>query len=198
MVMGDTARTVNQGGASGSTGIERGGITLRYAGAEARRVLVETGRATHLACRSMRCAVEDGVVSVTAEPARQVSYGELIGDRHFDVPMQWNGELRQRAACRAAAPSRSGRRDYRVVGTSVPRTDIPEKVFARHQFVTDVRVPGMLHARMIRPAVAGSVPIAVDEASIAGIPGARVVWKQRLPRRGRAARMGRDPRRRRR
>jgi nicotinate dehydrogenase subunit B len=117
------------------------------------------------------------VVSCIADPARQVSYGDLIGDRHFDVPLQWNGVYGNGLVARGRAePKHPG--DYQIVGTSVPRTDIPEKVFARHHFVTDIRLPGMLHARMIRPAVTGSVPIAVDEASIADIAGARVVWKQ--------------------
>jgi nicotinate dehydrogenase subunit B len=176
IVMGDTSRTANQGGASGSTGVERGGITLRYASAEARRVLLDLA-SPHLGVPVDALRVRDGVVSCIAEPARQVSYGELIGDRHFDVPMQWNGVYGNGLLARGRAePKPPG--DYRIVGTSVPRTDIPEKVFARHKFVTDVRLPGMLHARMIRPAVTGSVPIAVDEATIADIAGARVVWKQ--------------------
>ncbi len=174
IVMGDSARTVNQGGASGSTGIERGGITLRYAGAEARRVLLDLA-SQHLGVPVDALHVRDGVV--IADPAKPVSYAELIGDRHFDVAMQWNGVYGNGLVARGRAePKRPG--DYRVVGTSVPRTDIPEKVFARHQFVTDIRLPGMVHARMIRPAVTGSVPAAVDEASIGDIPGVRVVWKQ--------------------
>ncbi|HEX4259569.1 MAG TPA: molybdopterin cofactor-binding domain-containing protein [Acetobacteraceae bacterium] len=176
IVMGDTARTVNQGGASGSTGVERGGITLRYAGAEARRVLLDLA-SERLGVAADALHVRDGVISVIAEPARQVSYAELIGNRHFDVPMQWNGIYGNRLVARGRAePKRPG--DYRVVGTSVPRTDIAENVFARHRFVTDIRLPGMLHARMIRPAVTGSVPTAVDEASVADIPGVHVVWKQ--------------------
>jgi CO/xanthine dehydrogenase Mo-binding subunit len=176
IVMGDSERTANQGGASGSTGIERGGITLRYAGAEARRVLLDLA-SQQLGVPVEALQVRDGVVSVTADPTRQVSYGALIGDRRFNVAMQWNGAYGNTLVARGRAePKRPA--EYRVVGTSVPRTDIPEKVFARHQFVTDIRVPGMLHARMLRPAVAGSVPTAVDTASIADIPGARVVWKQ--------------------
>ncbi len=176
LVMSDTAVTVNQGGASGSTGIERGGITMRYAGAEARRVLVEMA-AQRLGVSVEALRVDDGMISVATDPTRKISYGELIGDRHFDVPMQWNGEYGNTLVSRGRAEPKKPA-DYRVVGTSVQRTDIPEKVFAKHQFVTDVRVPGMLHGRMLRPAVAGSVPAAVDNASIAGIPGARVVWKQ--------------------
>ena len=121
--------------------------------------------------------MRDGVVSVVTDPARHVSYAELIGDRHFDVPMQWNGVYGNGLVARGRAePKHPG--DYQTVGTSVPRTDIPEKVFARHQFVTDIRLPGMLHARMLRPAVTGSVPTAVDETSIGDIQGARVVWKR--------------------
>ncbi len=176
IVMGDSARTANQGGASGSTGIERGGITLRYAGAEARRVLLDLA-AKHLGVPVEALQVRDGVVSVIADPTRRVGYAELIGDRQFDVPMQWNGVYGNGLVARGRAePKRPD--DYRIVGTSVPRTDITEKVFARHPFVTDIRLPGMLHARMIRPAITGSVPTAVDEASITNIPGARVVWKQ--------------------
>ena len=176
LVMSDTAVTVNQGGASGSTGIERGGITMRYAGAEARRVLLDMA-AQRFGVAADALRVDDGVISVIADPLRRVSYGELIGDRHFDVPMQWNGEYGNTLVARGRAEPKKPA-EYRVVGTSVQRTDIPEKVFAKHQFVTDVRLPGMLHGRMLRPAVAGSVPTAVDEASISDIPGARVVWKQ--------------------
>src|SRR5580704_15770764 len=78
IVMGDSARTVNQGGASGSTGIERGGITLRYAGAEARRVLLDLA-AQHLGVPVDALQVRDGVVCVTADATRRVSYAELIG-----------------------------------------------------------------------------------------------------------------------
>ena len=70
------------------------------------------------------------------------------------------------------------------LGHQVVAVTAAEKAIARlkHELfdavMTDIRLPGMLHARMIRPAVAGSVPEAVDTASIADIPGARVVWRQ--------------------
>ena len=92
MVMGDTAWTVNQGGASGSTGVQKGGIALRNAAAETRRVLVEMA-AQRLGVPAGRLEVTDGIVSVSNDPARKVSYGELIGGRYFDLPMKWNGKL---------------------------------------------------------------------------------------------------------
>src|SRR5881396_1153388 len=81
VVMGDTAFTCNQGGASGSTGIQNGGVTLRYAAAEARRLLVERA-AQRLAVPVEKLTVQDGVVSVIGDARRTASYGELIGGGH--------------------------------------------------------------------------------------------------------------------
>ena len=67
-------------------------------------------------------------------------------------------------------------KDYKIVGQPIHREDIAPKVYAQEDFCTDVKVPGMVHGRMIRPAVAGAVPVKVDESSIKDIPGAKVVW----------------------
>ena len=80
VVMGDTAWTVNQGGASGSTGVQKGGIALRNAAAEARRVLVDLASA-RLGVPVDRLQVADGVVAVSGDPTRKLSYGELIGSQ---------------------------------------------------------------------------------------------------------------------
>jgi nicotinate dehydrogenase subunit B len=176
VVMGDTKWTVNQGGASGSTGIQRGGITLRYAAAEARRVLLAMA-AERLGAEPETLSVVDGVVSVAADPARKISYGELIGGRYFDVTLQWNGLTGNFLVAKGkAVPKRPDQ--YRIVGQSVPRADIGQKVFGRLDFVTEVKLPGMLHGRMLRPPVAGAVPVAVDESSVSDLPGARVVWRK--------------------
>src|SRR4029077_10561501 len=81
VVMGDTGWTVTQGGASGSTGIQKGGIPLRNAAAEARRVLVELA-SQRLGVPADRLEVTHGGVMVTGDPARKLSYGELIGGRY--------------------------------------------------------------------------------------------------------------------
>ena len=67
-------------------------------------------------------------------------------------------------------------KDYKIVGQPIHREDVAPKVYAQEDFCTDVKVPGMVHGRMIRPAVAGAVPVKVDESSIKDIPGAKVVW----------------------
>jgi CO/xanthine dehydrogenase Mo-binding subunit len=173
VVMGDTAVTCNQGGASGSTGIQRGGIALRNAAAEARRVLVEMG-AKRLEVPVDQVTVENGVVMVPGYSRQRVSYGELIGGRHFHHQLEWNKQygnpLDVKGAARPKDPSQ-----YKVVGKSFPQKVVTEKVMGREIYITDVKVDGMLHARVIRPPNAGCNPVSVDEASIKGIPGARVV-----------------------
>jgi len=72
--------------------VQKGGIALRNAAAEARRVLVEMASA-RLGVPADRLEVSDGVVAVSGDPARKLGYGELIGGRYFDLPMNWNGKL---------------------------------------------------------------------------------------------------------
>ena len=175
VVMGDTASSVNQGGASGSTGIQRGGIALRNAAAEARRILVEMA-AAKFGVAAETLSVSDGIVS---GGMRTVSYGELIGGRFFNRGLEWNGKLGNDLVATGQAKPKPPS-SYKTVGQSFPRNDIPDKVFGRMDFVTDVRLPGMVHGRMIRPPIAGAVPVAIDEASVKDIPGARVVWDKGL------------------
>ena len=170
VVMGDTALTVNQGGASRESGIQFGGKQLRMAAAEARRVLVEMA-AAKLGVPADKLTVTDGVVG---DGAKKVSYAELIGGRYFNVQLDWNKQIGNLLYAPGKAQPKAPK-DYRIVGKSIPREDIAPKVYAREDFVTDVKVPGMLHGRVIRPPIAGAVPVKVDESSIKDIPGAKVV-----------------------
>ena len=173
VVMGDTALTVNQGGASGSTAIERGANPLRSAAAEARRVLLELG-AEQLGVDAGEVAAGDGAVYLRADPVRRAGYGELIGGRHFDVRLDWNGLYGNALDARGSAAPKDPS-EYRVVGQSFPRRDLPHIVMGTHEFIVDVRVPDMMHGRVVRPPVAGSVPVSVNADSIGGISGAKVV-----------------------
>ncbi len=174
VVMGDTALTCNQGGASGSTGIARGGVSLRAAGAEARRLLLEMA-AQKLNVSLDRLAVTDGVVSVTGSAGiTEISYAELVGGGYFHSQLEWNKQYGNGLTVTGKAKPKTPDQ-YKVVGTSPKRFDVAGKVFGTKPFTSDIRVDGMLHGRMIRPPMAGAVPVSVDEASIAAIPGARVV-----------------------
>jgi nicotinate dehydrogenase subunit B len=166
--------TVNQGGASGSTGVQLGGKQLRMAAAEARRVLVEMA-AGLLSVPADKLTVNDGVVSAADDKSKRISYAQMIGGKYFNVQLDWNKQYGNTLyAPGKAQPKKPS--EYKIVGQPIKREDVAPKVFAQENFCTDVKVPGMVHGRMIRPAVAGSVPVKIDESSIKDIPGAKVVW----------------------
>ena len=175
IVQADTARTCDQGGVSGSTGIQLGGAMLRGAAAEARRLLLEQA-AVKLSVTPDKLAVRDGVVSVIGAPRRKVSYAQLIKGGRFDAKLEWNGKTGNALLATGKAKPKTPDQ-YRLVGTSPPRRDIPPKVHGTFAYAADHRPPGMLHGRTIHPPVAGSRPVAVDEASIARFPGAKVLRK---------------------
>ncbi len=177
VVMGDSALTINMGGATAGNGLRQGGLIMRRTAAEARRLLIEmAGEALNKATAEL--TVTDGVVHALsdpgADPSQRISYAELVGGRHLDAPIAWNGEAQQ-LTVKVQAPLKKPS-EFKVIGKPMPRRDMPGKVFGTLQQCGDVRLPGMLHARMIRPTVAGAVPVTVDEKSIRGIAGAKVVW----------------------
>jgi CO/xanthine dehydrogenase Mo-binding subunit len=174
--MGDTATSVNQGGASGSTGIQFGGKQLRVAAAEARRVLIEMA-AHKLSLPADQLAVSDGVVHARNDASKRTSYAELIGGRYFNVPLDWNREIGNALYAPGKAKPKSAN-EHKIVGQPIKRQDIAPKVFCQQDFVTDIRIAGMVHGRMIRPTVAGAVPVKVDETSIKDIENAKVVWER--------------------
>ena len=161
----DTKVTPNQGATTSSSSIHRGGPQVRAAAAEARQALLALA-STRLGVQTGSLVVSNGIVSIDGEPGRSVTYGELLGDKPFQV--KFTGTAPQKPVGR-----------YRLVGTNVPRLDIPAKVAAKYTHMQQVRVAGMLHGRVVRPRGqrgygAGAKPVAIDEASIKGIP-ARVV-----------------------
>ncbi len=175
VVQGDTALTINQGGASGSTGVRFGGAAFRQAGAEARRVLVIRA-AERLGVAPDRLTVTDGVVSVIGDPAKKISYAEIIDGKGFQSKIGWNDEYGNPLALTSPAKPKSHEL-YKVVGTPQRRMDVAGKVYGTAPWTSDIRVEGMVHGRMIRPPIPGASVVSVDESSIAHIPGAQVVRK---------------------
>jgi nicotinate dehydrogenase subunit B len=159
MIEGDTLLCPDQGSTSGSTGIAVGGVQIRQAAATARQALLARA-SERLGAPAGELTVTDGVVK--APNGRAVAYGELIGDEPFNVAVDKSAPLKDPGS-------------YKIVGQSVKRPDLPDKFTGRHVYMQDVRVPGMLHARIVRPNAIGATPVSVEESSIAGIAGARVV-----------------------
>ncbi len=171
--MADTRTSVNQGGASGSTGLQMGGRQMRAASAEARRVLIEMA-AQKLNLPAEQLTVTDGVVHAKADASKRASYAELIGGRHFNVELEWNKQMGNALYAPGKAQPKNYK-DYKIVGKPIKRVDVAPKAFCTEPFVTDIKLPGMVHARMVRPPVAGATIVSVDESSIKNIPGGRVV-----------------------
>ncbi len=189
--MGDTATSVNQGGASGSTGIQFGGKQMRMAAAEARRVLLEMA-AEKLGTPADQLMVVNGMVSAACNRDKKTQLCRADRRQILQRPARLEQADRQRALRPRQGASPRSHTEHKIVGKPIKREDVAPKVFAQEDFVTDIKVPGMVHGRMIRPAVAGQVPVKVDEGSIKDIPGAQGGLGQGLPRRGRRQGMGRD------
>ena len=168
MAMGDTARTVDQGRTVGSSTIPRGGAQLRQAAAAARQELLKLASAK-LGVPPEQLTVSDGVVSVSGDSAQKISYGELIGGKRFNVKITAKGYQ----AAMSVAPEVKAKNylDYKIVGTPIPRVDLPAKFTGAYTYTPDFRIPGMLHGRPVRPYMAVAKPMKVDETSIAHIPG---------------------------
>ena len=178
IVLADTAQTVNQGGGTGSSGVQIGGIALRHAAAQARQVLLQLA-ADKLGAPIASLSANNGVIQNKDNPSQKASYGELIGGRFFDVRLHWNGIIGHSLMVTGSAAPKSPK-DYKVVGQPIRRRDVPGRVLGTADFIVDVKVPGMVHGRMIRPPVAGAIPTSVDESSIKDIPGAQVVHLKAL------------------
>src|SRR5713101_7638247 len=173
VVMGDTALTCNQGGASGSTGIQTGARPLRSAAAEARRLLMQSA-SQKLGLPVEQLRVDDGVIGAVSDPTKKASYAELIGGRHFHHQVEWNKQIGNAMDIKVQAKPKSPS-EYRVVGKSFTRRDLPGKVYRTDKYVTDISLPKMLHARVVRCSRAACTVGGVDEGSIGAVRGARVV-----------------------
>ena len=164
----DTNVTPNQGATTSSTSIHRGGPQVRAAAAEARQALLALA-STRLGVQTGSLTVSKGVVSIDGHPGRSVTYGELLGDKPFSI--KFTGTAPQKPVGR-----------YKLVGTNVPRVDIPDKASGKYEYMQHVHVANMLHGRVVRPRGqraygAGAKPTSTDESSIKHIPGARLVRK---------------------
>lgn len=171
IISGDSALCADQGGASGSNGLQNSGVAFQAAAAEARLVLLEKA-ATEIGVDVADLSVADG--TVTGANGRSISYAELVGEQGFAATLEWNGSYGNRLALNGRATPKATA-DYRVVGTSVPRKDIRGKILARTQFLHDHSVENMLHGRMVRPGKAGAKVRRVNIESVNDIPGVRVI-----------------------
>ena len=164
-VMGNTDVTVDQGGSGGSDALQTDGYPMRRVAAEARRVLLEMA--------SVRFGVPSpNSSSATASfrspriPSKKVTYGELIGGKRFNVTLTGNN-----INATTGTAKLKDVQQFKIVGTSPQRYDIPPKVDGSLEWAVDAKVPGMVHARNVKPPVAGAKLVSIDESSVKGVPG---------------------------
>src|SRR5260221_11671802 len=163
VVLGDTSRVPNQGATIASETIQITAVPLRKAAAQARQFLIARA-AERLELPVEDLAIEDGLIR--GKDNRSVSYGELIADDIIRLELNDDVPVKDVST-------------YTIVGQSVPRIDLPAKATGELVYVHDVRLPGMLHGRVVRPpyagvdagAFVGTSLIAVDKTSVRDIPG---------------------------
>jgi CO/xanthine dehydrogenase Mo-binding subunit len=153
-VMGDTALTPNQGASSASDGLLNGAKPVRHAAAEARRVLVERA-AAKFGVDPSALSVVNGVVFVTADPSKRARYGELVGTQKFNVTLKVTNPDTVVVDAVGTAKLKDPK-NYTVVGKSLVARDIPAKVTGAAARVHNVKLPDMLHARLLLPPYPGA------------------------------------------
>ena len=172
LVMGSTDVTPDQGGSGGSDAIQRDAWPMRRVAAEARRVLLELA-SQQFAVPVDQLAVRDAVITLTSDPSRSVTYAELVGGRQFNVTLA-GGDIDETTGVAEVKPVQ----ELRAVGQSPQRYDIPPKVDGSLTWAVDVKLPGMVHARNVKPSVVGATVVGIDESSVRDLPGfIRVVRK---------------------
>jgi CO/xanthine dehydrogenase Mo-binding subunit len=171
MISGDTELTPNEGVTAGSLSIEDGGVALRLAGAEVHAILLDLAT-KRLGTTAEVLRTADGVI--IAPDGRTITYGELA------AAVDLHREATAKAPPKPAAA-------HRIVGKPVRRFDIPGKVTGGTAYVQDLRIPGMLHGRVVRPPNYGAKLEAIEAARSKAIPGVsarrQLPWDHRRARR---------------
>ena len=156
VIQGDTMLTPDQGVTFGSLSIQNGGMQIRQAAATAQQALLAEG-AAKLGVDKSAVVVKDGVVTPKAG-GKGVPYGALVGGKDFRLVVD------------AKAPLKDPK-DYSIVGKSMARLDIPDKVTGRFVYMQDFRRKGMLHARVVRPQAMKSTLLSWNDFDCHKIPG---------------------------
>jgi nicotinate dehydrogenase subunit B len=155
LVTADTARTANEGYTSGSQSMQESGTAIRHAAAQVRALLIaEAGRQLALPADALRA---EGA-AVIANDGRRLAYGALVAAEMLHVQAQGASALKEP-------------RSFKVMGKPIERVDIPAKVTGGVAYVQDLRLPGMAHARVVRPPSYGAQLRVLDSAAVESMPG---------------------------
>src|ERR1700722_2410034 len=168
VVMGTTSVTVGQGPSYGSRTIRYAGPQIRHAAAAGKAALFDLA-AKHFKVGPSVLVVENGIIAVKGAPSRAISYGKLVDGKRLTMEIGASGKSFDMVVAPQAQLKDPA--TYTVVGTSVKRKDIPAKMTAEYTYIQDLKVPGMLHGRVVRPYGIGATLLSVDETGLKEIPG---------------------------
>lgn len=157
MVMGDTGTTPDQWITGANLTIAQGGTELRRACATARAALLERA-STRLGVPASELVAADGAIAARADAAKKLSYAELVAGQPLALKVDEKAVLKKHA-------------DFKVIGQSIRRVDIPAKLTGEFTYVHDFRLPGMLHARVLRPDDLGAPLQSFDDSAARKVPG---------------------------
>ncbi len=163
VIEGDTALTPDQGKTWGSLSIQAGGMQLRNAAATARQALLAEA-AKRLKVKPQEIQIVD---AVAYSERKKVTYGELIGGKHFSLTLD-----------HAKPATFKDPKNYKLVGKPIPRVDIADKCTGRFPYIHNLRLPGMLHGRVVRPPSIAAELQNLDENAVKDIPGIVQVVRQ--------------------
>ena len=155
LVTADTGRTANEGYTAGSHSMQDSGTAIMHAAAEMRAILVQEAASRW---EVEAAGLRTGLGRVTAADGRSFGYGELVAALTGDRLVVPGTGLKDPAG-------------YAVMGKNVPRVDIPAKVTGGAAYVQDLRLPGMVHARAVRPPGYGAALLRLDAAAVEAMPG---------------------------
>jgi CO/xanthine dehydrogenase Mo-binding subunit len=161
LVTADTALTPNEGYTAGSHSLQDSGTAIRHAAAQAREILIGMA-ATLLLAPADSLKLADA--AVVGPDGRRLSYGALVPPGILHIAAQ--------PQTRPVEPA-----SFVVIGNSVPRVDIPAKVTGDAAYVQDMRLPGMLHARVVRPPHPGARLVALDTSGVEHLLGVSKVMR---------------------
>src|SRR6266849_4371598 len=175
VVMGDTDRTPDGGFSAGF--LEYGGANIRKAAAYTYQALLDLA-ASKLQVDKSQLSVKDGVVSGGGKKA---SYGELVQGQQLKLAIPVTGDLTNMFGLTVTGtPPMKPVSQYTIIGKSYANTVTPSKVTGTEVWVTDVRLPNMLHGRVVHPKTLGSTLISVGSLNKTRYPNAQVVVKGNL------------------
>lgn len=171
-IMGRTDLTVDQIGSGGSTAMEIDSWPMRRVAAEARRILLEMA-GTRFGVPVDQLNVRDAVITANGDPSKHVTYGQLIGGRKFNITLTGTTVNAVTGVAKTKAVPQ-----LKYAGQPIHRDDIPAKVDGSLTWAVDVKLPGMVHARNVKPPFACARLTGIDESSVKSLPGfLRVVSK---------------------